>query len=312
MNRKIHFQGALLLAGLAASALTPMAAQSAPPEPSAVTVTVTAAGKKDAPASAVKKDDVQPYQGKERMQVADWRRGETLFLAVLIDDSLRSSIANQWNDLRAFVMAQPPSTYIAVAYARNGTAMVAQEFTQDHALAAKALRLPLGSGGAFASPYLALQDWMKRWPESRERKSILLFSSGINYFRGGSGIADPDLDSTIERAQKENINIWTIYARDAGSGRASLRTFNAQSNLARLSEETGAKAYYLGFGEPINLKPYFDEIQMHLNNQYLLTFDSGNGGGKRKGRFDRFHVTSELPNTRFLTPSAVFLPASVS
>jgi len=312
MNRKMHFQGALLLAGMAASALTPMAARSAPPEPSVVTVTVTAAGKKDAPARAVKKDDVQPYQGKERKQVADWRRGETLFLAVLIDDSLRSSIANQWNDLRAFVMAQPPTTYIAVAYARNGTAMVAQDFTQDHALAAKALRLPLGSGGAFASPYLALQDWMKRWPESRERKSILLFSSGINYFRGGSGIADPDLDSTIARAQKENINIWTIYARDAGSGRGSFRTFNAQSNLTRLSEETGAKSYYLGFGEPVNLKPYFDEIQMHLNNQYLLTFDSGNGGGKGKGRFDRFHVTTELPNTKFLTPSAVFLPASVS
>ena len=73
-------------------------------------------------------------------------------------------------------MAQPPSTYVAVAYARNGTAMVAQDFTQDHALAAKALRLPLGCGGAFASPYLALQDWMERWPESRERKSILLLS----------------------------------------------------------------------------------------------------------------------------------------
>jgi len=312
MNRKMHFQGALLLAGMAACALTPMATRSAPPEPSAVTVTVTAAGKKGAPARAIKKDDVQPYQGKERKQVADWRRGETLFLAVLIDDSLRSSIANQWNDLRAFVMAQPPTTYIAVAYARNGTAMVAQDFTQDHALAAKALRLPLGSGGAFASPYLALQDWMKRWPESQERKSILLFSSGVNYFRGGSGIADPDLDSTIERAQKENINIWTIYARDAGSGRGSFRTFNAQSNLTRLSEETGAKSYYLGFGEPINLKPYLDEIQMHLNNQYLLTLDGGNGGGKRKGRFDRFHVTTELPNTKFLTPSAVFLRANVS
>jgi hypothetical protein len=273
---------------------------------------VTAAGKKDAPAREVKKDDVQPYQGKERKQVADWRRGETLFLAVLIDDSLRGSIANQWNDLGAFLMAQPPSTYIAVAYARNGTAMVAQDFTQDHALAAKALRLPLGSGGAFASPYLALQDWMKRWPESPERKSILLFSSGINHFRGGSGIADPDVDLTIERAQKENINIWTIYAPDAGGGRGSFRTFNAQSNLTRLSVETGAKSYYLGFGEPINLKPYFDEIQMHLNNQYLLTFASGNGGGKRKGRFDRFHVTTELPNTKFLTPSAVFLPANVS
>jgi len=210
-------------------------------------------------------------------------------------------------------MAQPPTTYIAVAYARNGTAMVAQDFTTDHALAAKAIRLPLGSDGAFTSPYFALQDWMKRWPESRERKSILFFSSGINYFRGGSGIADPDLDSTIERAQKENINIWTIYARDAGrGGRGSFRAFNAQSNLTRLSEETGAKSYYLGFGEPVNLKPYFDEIQMHLNNQYLLTFDGGNGSGKSKGRFDRFHVATELPNTKFLTPSAVFLPASRS
>jgi hypothetical protein len=312
MNRKLHFQGALVLAGMAASALTPKAAWSAPSEPGAVTVTVTAAGKKDAPSRAVKvvkRDDVQPYQGRERKQVADWRRGETLFLAVLIDDSLRSSIANQWNDLRAFLMAQPPTTYIAVAYARNGTAMVAQDFTPDHALAAKALRLPLGNGGAFASPYLALQDWMKRWPESRERKSILLFSTGINRFRGGSGIADPDLDSTIERAQKENINIWTIYARDGGSGRGSFRTFIAQSNLTRLSEETGAKSYYLGFGEPINLRPYFDEIQMHLNNQYLLTFD---GGGTRKGRFDRFHVATELPDTKFLTPSAVFVPRSGS
>ena len=80
----------------------------------------------------------------------------------------------------------------------------------------------------------------------------------------------------------------------------------------RLSEETGAKSYYLGFGEPVNLKPYFDEIQMHLNNQYLLTFDGGNGSGKSKGRFDRFHVATELPNTKLLTPSAVFLPASRS
>ena len=140
MNKKLQFQGALLLAGMAVAALTPMAARSAPPVPSGVTVTVTAVGKKDAPPRAVKKDDVQLYQGKERKQVANWRRGETLFIAVLIDDSLRSSIANQWNDLRAFLMAQPPTTYIAVAYARNGTAMVAQDFTTDHALAAKAIR----------------------------------------------------------------------------------------------------------------------------------------------------------------------------
>jgi len=309
MNKKLHFQGALLLAGMAA-ALTPMAARSAPPEPSAVTVTVTAVGKKDATPRAQLRETM--WSCIKAKNASKWLTGgaaKTLFLAVLIDDSLRSSIANQWNDLRAFLMAQPPSTYIAVAYARNGTAMVAQDFTKDHALAAKALRLPLGSGGAFTSPYLALQDWMKRWPESPERKSILLFSSGINYFRGGSGIADPDLDSTIERAQKENINIWTIYARDAGRvGRSSFRTFNAQSNLTRLSEETGAQSYYLGFGEAVNLKPYFDEIQMHLNNQYLLTFDDGNGGGKRKVDSIASMWGPSFRTQSSSTPSAVFLP----
>ena len=306
MNKKLQFRGALLLAGMALAALTPMAARSAPPVPSGVTVTVTAVGKKDAPPRAVKKDDVQLYQGKERKQVANWRRGETLFIAVLIDDSLRSSIANQWNDLRAFLMAQPPTTYIAVAYARNGTAMVVQDFTTDHALAAKAIRLPLGSGGAFTSPYLALQDWMKRWPESRERKSILLFSSGINYFRGGSGIADPDLDSTIERAQKENINIWSIYYPDAGHlGSRGFRAFRGQNDLSRLGESSGAESYYLGVNEAVTFKPYLDELAMHLRNQYLLTF-KGSGGGK--GRFERVKLATELPNVQFLQAPEAFLP----
>src|SRR5713226_8156580 len=307
MNRKLHFQGALLLAGMAA-ALTPMAARSAPPEPSAVTVTVTAVGKKDAASRAVKRDDVELYQGKERKQVADWRRGETLFLAVLIDDSLRSSIANQWNDLRAFLMAQPPTTYIAVAYARNGTAMVAQDFTKDHALAAKALRLPLGSGGAFTSPYLALQDWMKRWPSSADRRSILLFSSGIDYFRGDFWTKPSDHDSTISRAQKENINVWTIYAPDAGHrGRGFFIANRAQSYLTELSDETGAESFYLGIAEPVTLKPYFDELSAHLSNQYLLTFRA-NGGAK--GRFERTRVHTELPHVEFLAAQQAFLPAA--
>src|SRR6202045_4843345 len=61
-----------------------------------VTTTVTAVGKKNAQPPPIKKDDVELYQAKERLQVADWRKGETLFLAVLIDDSLDQSIASQW------------------------------------------------------------------------------------------------------------------------------------------------------------------------------------------------------------------------
>jgi len=291
---------------MAVAVAMPLASKAAATDAPAVTMTVTAVGKKDKQPPPLTKDDVQLYQGKERVQVADWRRGEPLFLAVLIDDSLESTVASQWNDLKAFFMAQPENTYIAVAYGRNGAAMVAQDFTKDHALAAKALRIPLGNAGAFTSPYLVLQDWIKRWPDSGERKSIMLFSSGVDYFRGSFDPVDPDLDTTVARAQKQNINIWTIYVPYAGHvGRREFRVFNAQSNLSRLSEETGAESYYLGFGSPVTLKPYFDEIQMHLNNQYLVSF-VGNGG--KKGKFERVRVVSEVPNVEFLTPSEVFLP----
>jgi len=306
MNKNLQWKGSLLLAALALAAVMPLASKAAAQDSAAVSMTVTAVGKKDTQPPALKREDVQLYQGKEKVQVADWKRGETLYLAVLIDDSLESSVASQWGDLKAFFMAQPANTYIAVAYARNGSAMVAQDFTKDHALAGKALRLPLGNAGAFTSPYLTLQDWMKRWPETGERKSIILFSSGVDYFRGSFDPVDPDLDTTVAHAQKQNINIWTIYVPDAGHiGRREFRVFNAQSNLSRLSEETGAESYYLGFGTPVTLKPYFDEIQMHLNNQYLLSF-VGNGG--KKGKFERMRLVSEAPNVEFLVPSEVFLP----
>jgi len=308
MNKNLHWKGTLLLAAMAASAVLPLAPKAAAADSAGVTMTVTAVDNKDAQPPAIKKDDVQLYQGKERVQVADWKRSERLYLALLIDDSLESSVANQWGDLRAFILAQPESTFIAVAYARNGSAMVAQDFTNDHALAAKALRLPLGSAGAFTSPYLALQDWIKRWPDSGERKSIMLFSSGIDYFRGGFDPIDPDLDTTVEHAQKKNINIWSIYVPDAGHiGRRPFLAFNAQSNLSRLSQKTGAEAYYLGVESPVTLKPYFDEIRTHLENQYLLTF-VGNGGNK--GKFERVRVTTEVPNVQIMTPSEVFLPAA--
>src|SRR6266699_5895761 len=122
------------------SAFGPAATTALAAGPGTVNLTVTAVGKKDTSAPIVNKDDVRLLLNKERTQIADWKHGEKLYLAVVIDDSLESDIANQWNDLKAFFAGQPDSTYISVAYARNGTAMLAQDFTNDHELAAKALR----------------------------------------------------------------------------------------------------------------------------------------------------------------------------
>jgi hypothetical protein len=302
--KTMHTQGSsiLLAAAIAVAGFTATAVRAAEP----VTTTVTAVGKKNTQPPPIKKDDVELYKGKERLQVADWRKGETLFLAVLIDDSLEQNIANQWSDLRAFMMAQPPTTYIGVFYGRNGAAVVAQDFTKDHAVAAKALRIPLGGFGAFSSPYLELEDLIKRLPGAGERRSIMLISSGIDYFHGNFGPISPDVDPTIENAQKNNINIWTVYAPDAGhGGRGFFRLNNAQSELSEISEETGAESYFLGFGPPVTLKNYFDEISSHLNNQYLLTFE---GSGGKKGRFERIRLTTEIHGVEFMAPSGVYPP----
>lgn len=305
MMNKLKTSSGALLSGALAFALAFTAANAAAAAPENVTLTVTALGKKDAAVPAVARDDVQFFLKKERTQIADWRRGEKLYLAVLIDDSLDSNVASQWNDLKDFFNAQPPTTSISVSYARNGTAMVVQDFTDNHELAAKALRLPIGPG-AFSSPYFALMDQLKRLPgSSADRRSILLVSSGIDYFHGNFP-ESPDVQSAYERAQKENVNVWSIYYPDAGHlGRRFFRAFRGQNDLSRLAEESGAESYYLGTNEPVTFKPYLDELAAHLRNQYLLTFK---GSGGPKGLFERATVATELPGVEFLHAPQAFLP----
>ncbi|HET6930774.1 MAG TPA: hypothetical protein VFI45_10680 [Candidatus Acidoferrum sp.] len=272
-----------------------------------VTFTVTAVGKKDAEVSNIPKDDVQLFQGKDRKQIGDWRKGDSLFLAILIDDSIDNSAGGQWDYLREFIMAQPPSTSIMVGYIMDNGTRVLQDFTPNHELAAKALRLPIGFGSIGSSPYLGTLDLLKRWPKTGPRRSVILVTSGIDFFRGpGFGPFYPDLDPLISRAEKQNTNIWTIYYPSAGHrGRSFFRTNNAQNNLDKLSQDTGAESYFLGGQTPVSIKPYLDEISVHLNNQYLLTF-AGSGGAK--GKFQSAKVKSEAKEVEFITPAAVFIP----
>lgn len=282
--------------------LAPSASAAAP---GSVTVTVTAVAKKDATPPDIKNDDVQFFVNKERTQIANWHRGEKLYLAVLIDDSLDTDVASQWNDLKAFFNAQPETTYISVSYARNGSAEVVQDFTNNHELAGKALRIPIGPQ-AFSSPYFAVIDLLKRLPSGpTERRSILLISSGVDYFHGNFP-ESPDLQSAYERAQKENVNIWSIYYPDAGHlGRRFSRAFRGQNDLSRMAESSGAESYYLGTSEAVTFKPYLDELTAHFRNQYLLTF---RGSGGAKGRFQRVHLGTEVSGVQFLNAPEAFLP----
>ena len=285
-----------------------------PNSPAAVgnaTLTVTASGKKDTAPPPVSKDDVQLFQGKERKQIADWEKGDELFLVILIDDGISTDFGTVMGEVKNFILSQSPATHIAVGYIRDNATALAQDFTDNHELAAKAIRLPIGAGAIGSSPYLGTMDLLKRWPQSGPRRSIVLISSGIDFFRGrDSQISNPDLDSVIERAQRQNTNIWSVYYPSSGHrfGRSFLLLNYAQNNMSKLSEDTGGESYYLFYEEPVTLKPYLDEINLHLKNQYLLTFAADGG---RKGKFVSVKLKTELRDVDLMThASAVWVAPS--
>jgi hypothetical protein len=111
--------------------------------------------------------DVKVKQGKSLLKVNQLipAKGDNaaLQLFILIDDTLDTGVGNNLNDIRDFIKAQPSTTMIAVGYMSNAAVQVTQNFTADHDLAAKALRLPRGSLSTMDSPYLSLISLVKGW-----------------------------------------------------------------------------------------------------------------------------------------------------
>src|SRR5205807_3213435 len=137
-------------------------------------------------------EDVIVEQGKARDKVTDLTslRGAPQQLFMLVDDALDSSVGNQLQDVRKFISTLPPTTAVGIAYMRNSSAQVLQNPTTDHALAVKAVRLTFGNVGAGSSPYLAISDLVKRWPDTGVRREVIMISDGIDRFYGG-GLSNP-------------------------------------------------------------------------------------------------------------------------
>src|SRR5580704_15674369 len=137
---------------------------------------------------ALRPENVQVKQGKNVLKIDTIipARGNNAALQffILIDDTCDMSLGNSLNDIRDFVNAQPATTVIGVGYMSNATIQIAQNFTADHSLAAKAIRLPRGSLSSMDSPYLSLISLIKGWPEQKVRREVLMVSDGIDRLRG--------------------------------------------------------------------------------------------------------------------------------
>jgi hypothetical protein len=274
---------------------------------------VTVEARRGSDVAVINREDVMVYEGSDRRQVTDWvpAQGDhvALELFILLDDSSSMSLGTQLEDLRQFILGQPSSAKIGLAYMQNGTARIEQNLTSDHNLAAKALRLPLGIRGVNASPYFSLSDLVKHWPKSDTRREVLMVSDGIDLYYGSGDLLDPYLAAAIEDSQRAGVLVSAIYNPDVGHyGHSYWRTYWGQIYLAQVADETGGEAYYIGLnGPPVAFAPYLSDLASRLNHQYLLSFLAK---PQKKAGLQRVRLTTEVPNVDLVSADRVYVPAA--
>jgi len=304
----------MLCMTVAALAICPVFAQQSPnTNGTPVHMVVTVEPHHGAEIPAVTREDVMVYEGKDRDQVVDWvpAQGDHsgLEFFILIDDSSSQSVDTQLSDIRKFISAQPATAKIGIAYMQNGAAHIEQNLTDDHDLAAKAIRMPLGYYGANASPYFSLSDLAKRWREDGTRHEVLMVTNGFDPYYGSGDMLDPYLAAAIEDCQRKGILVSAIYVPGAGHGGHSYwLNYWGQMYLAQLAEETGGEAYYIGFtGPAVDFTPYLKDLAGRLNHQYLLTFLAK---PQKKSGMQHVKLRTEVHNVDLVSANRVYVPAS--
>jgi hypothetical protein len=291
----------------------------------------------DAEIPILRPENVQVRQGKTPLKIDTVipARGDNAALQffILIDDTCDPRIGNSLNDLRNFINAQPTTTAIGVGYMSNATIQIVQNFTADHAAAAKAVRLPRGTLAAMDSPYLSLISLLKGWPEQKVRREVLMVSDGIDRLRSermsnreialttgrsprntrpstslstGMTTMSPDVDSASTAAQSNGVIVHGIYA--TGVGRAGRNAWEAQigqSGVAKITDEAGGEYFSLGTQDLVSFKPYLDRLQRILDNQYYLVFRAI---PRSKAGLQRVNISTDAPAFEIAAADSVWVP----
>lgn len=274
-------------------------------------------------------NDVKVKQGKTFLQVTQLipAQGDNaaLQLMILIDDTLNPVVGGNLNDLKEFIKAQPPSTVIGIGYMSNASVNVVQNFTSDHDLAVKAVRLPRGVLSTMDSPYLSLIGLVKGWPQQNVRREVLMLSDGIDRLRGEKPAPSrlgpsygtvyhsmpsisTDASSASEISQRYNVIVHSLYA--AGVGRAGRSSWDLQlglGGLSKIADETGGECYSLGTSNVVSFKPYLERFQKTLDNQYYLVFLAT---PKKNAGLQRVSISTEASNSEIAAPDNVWVPAA--
>jgi hypothetical protein len=210
------------------------------------------------------------FDGRKTLSPANTQNGPAgLDLIVLVDDSLSQRVAVQFKEIGDFIQALPPSVRVGVAYANYGGVTYAQELTTDHEKAAKAFHMPSAFPGTANGLYDSVTDLIKKWPDTQNRRVILLISDGIDVTDGevdSSPATNTVFQRAIHQAEHSGVTVDSIYA--SGSGRSvenKLLVLNGQGCLSEFARKTGGNAYFEGTETPVSFRPFLKEIASSLS-----------------------------------------------
>lgn len=227
-----------------------------------------------------------------------------LYLAVFVQDDLLTPVGNEIRALAEFIRKLPEGSYVMVGYLRTGSVQIRQKFTNDLERAAKSLRIPAGTPTAGPyNPYDNLISGLKRFQsQPLGRRAVLIITDGLDVSRGldtSSPSQSIDLQRAIGEAQRRSVAVYSIYAPTVSTERNLSLSSNGQGSLARLSDETGGKAFFQGTGAPVSFDPFIKQITDALGRQIALTYLSTHDA---KG-FHRIKLEAALEGTQIVYPS---------
>lgn len=244
--------------------------------PRPVTVPVTI--KVNKPETEIRVVDLLVREDGEVQSLLSIRRpaDNPITLAVLMQDDLGSSIANEARGVADFIRNLPTGSRVMVGYIRSGSLQVRRRFTTDLERAAASVRPPIGSASVSPfNPYVEIIEALRRFDsQPLGRRAILVVSDGLDVSRGldSSSAADSiDLSRAIRDAQRRSVAIYSIFAPAAASSNRLLIA-NGQNSLQKLSDETGGRAFFQGTSAPVSFQPFLREISATLERQIALTY----------------------------------------
>jgi hypothetical protein len=211
---------------------------------------------------------------REEQRYGKTRVRQPLNIAILIQDDLVSSVANEIGVTRDFIRSLPAGSRVMVGYITTGTLQIRQPFTTDLDKAARSLRIPTSStASAPFNPYVEVIEGLKKFDESwKGANAVLLVSDGLDVSRGFDSTAAGhtlDLERAIAEANRRNVAIYSFYAPSVGlTSRSRLAASYGQSSLNRLGNDTGGKAFFQGSSGFVTFDSYFERLRQTLNEQY--------------------------------------------